>query len=35
MTADFKYKWLFITATGTADITMSGIALDMELGLGT
>jgi hypothetical protein len=35
MSSDFKYKWLFVTATGTADIKMSDISLDMELGLGT
>lgn len=35
LTADFRYKVLFITATGQADITMSGIGIDMELGLGT
>jgi len=35
MSSDFRYKWYFITATGKADIKMSDISLDMELGLST
>jgi hypothetical protein len=33
--ADFSYKVLFITATGKADIKISKIGIDMELGLKT
>lgn len=35
MSSDFRYKWYFITATGKADIKLSDISLDMELGLST
>ena len=35
MDADFTYKALFITVTGKADIKITNIGIDMELGMST